>query len=120
MLADLATVCGGVRRVSVSRELTKLHEETWRGPLADAPLAPAVVVARGEYVVVVEAAPPLVADSAASMTPLFEKLYAAGLGRRDAVAAVEVLLDVAHRDAYAAALTVPLPVPGSGKLPPGA
>ena len=34
-LADLAAVCGDDRAVVVARELTKLHEEVWRGTLAD-------------------------------------------------------------------------------------
>ena len=33
---DLAEACGGERRVALVRELTKLHEETWRGTLAEA------------------------------------------------------------------------------------
>lgn len=32
-LSDLAIACGGSREVAVGRELTKLHEETWVGPL---------------------------------------------------------------------------------------
>lgn len=32
-LADLADVCGAGREVAVMRELTKLHEESWVGPL---------------------------------------------------------------------------------------
>ena len=35
-LTDLAGALGGDRRVSIGRELTKLHEEHWRGTLADA------------------------------------------------------------------------------------
>lgn len=35
-LTQLATFCGKERMVSVSRELTKLHEETFRGSLEDA------------------------------------------------------------------------------------
>ena len=34
-VADLADECGGERRVSVARELTKLHEEVARGTLAE-------------------------------------------------------------------------------------
>jgi 16S rRNA (cytidine1402-2'-O)-methyltransferase len=35
-LNDLVVACGGSREVAVARELTKLHEESWVGPLADA------------------------------------------------------------------------------------
>lgn len=35
-LADLAGACGGAREVAVGRELTKLHEESWVGPLSAA------------------------------------------------------------------------------------
>jgi len=35
-LSDLVGACGGSREVAVGRELTKLHEETWVGPLAAA------------------------------------------------------------------------------------
>ena len=35
-LADLARACGPERPVAVGRELTKLHEEVWRGTLGEA------------------------------------------------------------------------------------
>ena len=33
-LADIAEVCGADRLVAVARELTKLHEDVWRGSAA--------------------------------------------------------------------------------------
>lgn len=55
-LSDLAQACGADRRASVTRELSKLHEETRRGTLRE--LAKAFGEgARGEIVVVVAGAP---------------------------------------------------------------
>lgn len=48
-LADLLEICGPNRPVSVSRELTKLHEETVRGTLGDIEIGEP----RGEYVIVI-------------------------------------------------------------------
>jgi len=55
-LADLAEAAGGARRCVVARELTKVHEEIWRGSLAEA-VAWSAEGVRGEIVVVVEGAP---------------------------------------------------------------
>ena len=104
LMADLVEVCGSERLVAICRELTKMHEEVWRGPLGDAASSPAALVARGEYVVVVDGAEPKEATPVAALDALFAELFAKGLGRRDAVAAVEVLLGIAHRDAYDSAL----------------
>jgi 16S rRNA (cytidine1402-2'-O)-methyltransferase len=108
-LRDLEEVCGGKRRVSVSRELTKLHEETWRGTLADSTDSSCVQIARGEYVIIIDGIDPVERGTDEPLAPLFEQLYAVGLARRDAIAAVEVLRGVGHRQAYDAALAVPLP-----------
>lgn len=104
---DLRAACGDERTVSVSRELTKLHEEQWRGRLGDAASAPPVLARRGEYVVVVGPAPIAPPSPATELAPLFERLAQAGLSRRDAIAAVEIVAGVSHRDAYDAALSVP-------------
>ena len=57
-LADLAAALGPDRvGVVLARELTKLHEEVWRGSLAEAVERCAEVEPRGEYVVVVAGAP---------------------------------------------------------------
>jgi len=58
-LADLLEVCGAERGVAVSRELTKLHEETVRATLGTLDLADP----RGEYVIVL--APVVEVDVAA-------------------------------------------------------
>lgn len=87
-LADLAAVCGGDRRVALCRELTKLHEEVWRGPLDDAVAHVATHLPKGEYVLVLEAAPapePLTDDE---LRALLAAERAAGASARDAAAAV--------------------------------
>ncbi len=53
MLGELADVFGAARRASVSRELSKLHEETRRGTLAELAAHFAAHEPRGEFVVVV-------------------------------------------------------------------
>jgi 16S rRNA (cytidine1402-2'-O)-methyltransferase len=54
LLQQLSGILGAERRVSVSRELTKLHEETVRGTLAEVAGYFERKGAKGEFVVVVE------------------------------------------------------------------
>ena len=54
LLQDLAEAAGGARRVCVARELTKLHEEFWRGTLEEAVERYQDAEVLGEVVVVVE------------------------------------------------------------------
>ena len=56
-LRDLAEAFGGTRRISLSRELTKLHEETLRMTLAEAIAYFDQTPPRGEFVLIVEGAP---------------------------------------------------------------
>ena len=56
-LRDLAEAFGGARRISLSRELTKLHEETLRMTLAEAAAYFDRTPPRGEFVLIVEGAP---------------------------------------------------------------
>ena len=56
-LDDLAQACGQERAASVSRELTKLHEETVRGTLADIIRHYQGRTVKGEVVIVVGPAP---------------------------------------------------------------
>ena len=94
-LADLREVLGGSRRVSLCRELTKLHEETWRGSLDEAVARCDEHEPRGEYVVVVEgAAPPAEVDDDHLVAALAAELDA-GATRRDAAASVSERYGVA-------------------------
>lgn len=53
-LADLADILGGERPIAVCRELTKLHEEIWRGTLTEAGQVWSTRTPRGEFTLVVE------------------------------------------------------------------
>jgi 16S rRNA (cytidine1402-2'-O)-methyltransferase len=54
LLADLADACGAERRVAVARELTKLHEQVFRGTLEEALAYYDETPAKGEVTLVVE------------------------------------------------------------------
>lgn len=85
---DLVEVCGGARRVSVSRELTKLHEETWRGALGELGAHLENSPPRGEYVVVLESAPPPADPTDDEVVAALDARVANGQTRRDAAAGV--------------------------------
>jgi 16S rRNA (cytidine1402-2'-O)-methyltransferase len=101
-LVDLVAVCGGERPVVIVRELTKLHEEVWRGTLDGAVAREDVV--RGEHVLVLGGAPPLGAvtdteiDAALVGSPDFPT------DQRAAVANIALALGVPKRRVYDAAL----------------
>lgn len=57
LLGDVADVCGEGRRVAVGREMTKIHEEFFRGTAEEARAYYGEHRAKGEVSVVVEAAP---------------------------------------------------------------
>jgi 16S rRNA (cytidine1402-2'-O)-methyltransferase len=52
-LTQLAEVCGPERRASVSREISKIYEETLRGSLDELIRHFSLTEARGEFVLVV-------------------------------------------------------------------
>ena len=99
-LTDLATVLGGWRRVAVARELTKLHEEVWRGLLHEAVAWAEATPPRGEIALVVQGAlPPGPAEDTDVETAVQARL-AAGDSARDAAATVAADLGVPKRQAY--------------------
>ena len=102
-LSELVASCGQERQVALVRELTKLHEEVWRGSLKDALAHSEQVAPRGEYVIVVAADQRPPSSSAHDLGAAIDSLLAAGLSKRDAISALEVLTGVSHRAAFEAA-----------------
>lgn len=112
-LADLAKTCGPDRAASVSRELSKLYEETRRGSVEELHAHYASVTVKGEVVVVVAPAPAPREDTdgdGQALTPslgideLATRLVAAGVrGRllRDALIALGVQRNAAYKLALA-------------------
>ena len=86
-LDDLLAVFGGERRISLCRELTKLHEEVLRFTLAEAVDYHSHTEPRGEYVLIVEGAVPEVKESdPEAALERAEQLRAEGLSTKDAAA----------------------------------
>jgi 16S rRNA (cytidine1402-2'-O)-methyltransferase len=103
-LADLRAACGDDRRVAIGRELTKLHEEHWRGTLAASVAWTDEHPPRGEIVIVLDGAPPATAVDDETVRTAVEARLAAGDTPRDAAAHVARALGVPKRQAYAAAV----------------
>jgi 16S rRNA (cytidine1402-2'-O)-methyltransferase len=101
-LADLATAFGE-REAAVCRELTKLHEEVRRGPLATLARESAEQETRGEFVLVI--APPAAAAQPSEEDA--DALLRAALARtslKDAVGEVAVATGLPRRTLYQRAL----------------
>lgn len=86
-LRDLADVFGGDRRISLCRELTKLHEEVIRVTLAQAIDRYTEMPPKGEFVLIVEGAAPA-AEAEYTLEQAATRaleLMAEGISRKDAV-----------------------------------
>ena len=100
-LSDLLDLCGPGRSIAVARELTKLHEEVLRVPLADAVAHFAAFEPRGEFVLVV--AGEVSVEAPVSDDELIEALQReidGGLTKRDAVAEVVAATGQKKRRVY--------------------
>jgi 16S rRNA (cytidine1402-2'-O)-methyltransferase len=105
-LNDLAEVCGGERRIVLARELTKLHEEIWRGSLAEAIAHCEDVDPRGEYVLVLDGAPPAAGATEEEIREAVELALGRGLSKKDAAAEVAELFAVARNRVYEIAIAL--------------
>jgi 16S rRNA (cytidine1402-2'-O)-methyltransferase len=103
-LAELAAV-DAARRVAVVRELTKVHEEVWRGTLGEAAEAFGARQVRGEVVVVVAGATPAGPPSDEAIDDAVRERLRRGQGEgpRQIALVVAEELGVPRRKVYEAA-----------------
>ena len=102
-LGDLAEAFGAERRAVVARELTKLHEELWRGTLGEAAEHWSAAPVKGEVVLVVDGAPPPEPAGEDELVAAIRERLARGASARDAAREVARELHVPRRRAYALA-----------------
>lgn len=103
-LLELAEVCGDERRVCLTRELTKMHEELWRGTLAEAVARVQSTEPRGEYVLVLDAVTAMSVDvSDDDIVRALSDRRDLGLSTRDSVDEVATVLNVSRKRVYALA-----------------
>jgi 16S rRNA (cytidine1402-2'-O)-methyltransferase len=102
-LSELAEVLGE-RPAAVARELTKVHEEVWRGTLGALAARAASGTVRGEVVVVIAGAPAPVPPSDERVAEAVAQRLLAGDSARQAADAVSGALGVARRRAYELAI----------------
>jgi 16S rRNA (cytidine1402-2'-O)-methyltransferase len=105
-LNDLADACGGERRIVLARELTKLHEEIWRGTVSGAIDRCAEVDPRGEYVLVLDGAPPAAEPTEEEIREAVELALGRGLSKKDAAAEVAEFFAVARNRVYEIAIAL--------------
>ncbi|MGA0878646.1 MAG: 16S rRNA (cytidine(1402)-2'-O)-methyltransferase [Ilumatobacteraceae bacterium] len=105
-LGDLEDHCGGERRIAICRELTKVHEQIWRGTLADSTTYFESHEPVGEFVIVLAGAPAPAAASSADIDRALAARLAAGDGTKDAASHVAESLGVSKKLAYERALTL--------------
>jgi 16S rRNA (cytidine1402-2'-O)-methyltransferase len=99
-VAELADALGPLRRLAIVRELTKLHEEVWRGTLGAAVEHLAEREPRGEYVLVLGGAAPPAEPSTEDVTDALRSRLAAGEDKKTATAEVAKELRVPKRTVY--------------------
>lgn len=100
-LADMLGVLGD-RPVAVCRELTKVHEEIWRGTLAGALERFQAEKPRGEFTLVVDRAREPHRWDEAEVVKAAARLVAAGLERKEAFREVAALSGWSRREVYQA------------------
>jgi len=107
-LEDLAESLGKERQIAIARELTKLHEEFWRGSIEDAIAYFTVQAPRGEFTLVLEGAQPKgkTVWTEDIILQELQNLIDSGISRSDASRQLAELADLPRRQIYQLALTL--------------
>ncbi len=108
-LADFGNTFGQDRQIAIGRELTKMHEEFWRGEIAEAIAHYTHIEPQGEYALVVAGAPisqPSISDAAIDRALI--ELMLAGTSRSDASRIVAEQISQSRRYVYQLALAIDL------------
>lgn len=105
-LADLEVACGALRRVVLARELTKMHEEMWRGTLHDAHKHSKSEEPRGEYVIILEGAKPPAPPTDDELNQALRDELNAGASKKDAASRVAAKFGAPKRKVYELALMI--------------
>jgi len=104
-LGDVESILGD-REMAIARELTKLHEEVWRGQVSQARDHFSVQPPRGEFTLVIAGANPQERRwEEEGVRAAVEELMGAGVPRREAVKAVAQMADWPPQKVYQLALT---------------
>ncbi len=107
-LAELAEVLGEDRQIAIARELTKLHEEFWRGSLTEAIAYFTSHAPKGEFTLVLEGATPSAQPVWTEEMILQElkNLVDQGLSRSEASRQLAELAELPRRQIYQLAMSI--------------
>ena len=107
-LEDLAEAFGEDRKISLCRELTKLHEEVVRTTLGEAIARYTENGPKGEFVLVVDGAAPVEKEvpTAEDAGQMVKRLMSEGFSRKDAIKQTAKALDLPKNVVYDAALNI--------------
>jgi 16S rRNA (cytidine1402-2'-O)-methyltransferase len=103
-LADMAAVLGGAREAVVCRELTKLYETFYRGPLATLGADPKLDAPKGEIVILIGPGQAAIASAGDIDTALADALVR--LRPAEAAAEVAQALGLSRREVYQRAMSL--------------
>lgn len=107
-LTDLLPICTGDRPVVAARELTKMHEQFWRGTLAEAIAHYTQTEPKGEFTLVIAGAEiELPTFSPEALKIALTELLQQGLSRSQASRQLAEQTQLSRREIYQLALTLP-------------